>query len=322
MKKTFVLIWITFLILISAIGCKNNELVTNGQNLDNDNEQLRIGIVLKALDSEHWQTMKKGAEKAARDLGIDLIVRAPDKETNVAMQFRLIEDLMDQNVDAIGIAPCDSTAIIPIIEEAKQNNIHVFTIDTDADTDVVSFIGTDNFLAGKMAGERIIEVLGGKGNVVLITGVLEQQTHRDRRLGFKKAIEGTEIEIIEQRQANSDSELAMEEMNQLFESHEDIDAVFATNALMALGVLEAIEANEKTDEIKLIGFDIQQELLEGVKNGKVDSVIAQNPYDMGYETVQSAVNYLRGEPVEKRTDTGTELITVENVDKYKEQYCY
>ncbi|HYE81625.1 MAG TPA: sugar ABC transporter substrate-binding protein [Clostridia bacterium] len=323
MKKTFILIWITLLLLSSTTGCNKDEIVKNGQaDLNDAYEKLRVGVVLKALDSEHWQTMKKGADKAAKDLGVDVIVLAPDKEANVDMQFRIIEDLILHQLDAICIAPCDSANVTPIIKEANTKDIPVFTIDTNADTEVISFIGTNNYLAGKMAGERMLDILDGKGSIVLITGVLEQQTHRDRCLGFKEVLEGSEIKIIEQRQANSETELAMKVMNQLIKEHNNIDAVFVTNALMGLGVLEAINDNGKTDEIKVIGFDIQQELLESIKNGSVDSVIAQNPYSMGYDTVKAAVTYLRGGSVESYIDTGTELVTNQNVNKYIELFGY
>ena len=322
MRKTCILIWITLLLISLTTGCNNNDMVKNGQVDWGKYHKLRVGVVLKALDSEHWQTMKKGAEKAAKDFGADVIVLAPDKEANVDMQFRIIEDLIFHKLDAICIAPCDSTSVVPIIKEANLQNIPVFTIDTDADTDVVSFIGTNNYLAGKIAGERMIEILKGKGNIVIITGVPEQQTHRDRILGFKEAIEGSEIKIIDQRQANSDTELAMKVMNQLIREHKNIDAVFVTNALMGLGVLEALNANGEINKIKVIGFDIQQELMEGVKNRSVDSVIARNPYNMGYKTVRAAVTYLRGGSVERYIDTGTELITNKNVDQYKEIFGY
>lgn len=325
MKKMFGLFLVVFVTMSMFVGCGKTvtDETSNTKNETNKSadeqereEKLRIGIVLKALDSEHWLTVKKGAEKAAEEAGVEVVVLAPDKESNVEMQFRIIEDLIMQKVDALGIAPCDSQGVIPFIEEANNSGIPVFTIDTNADADVVSFIGTDNAMGGKMAGERIVEILGGKGKVALITGVPGQQTHRDRSSGFKQGVEGSEVELIAEQPANSESAMAMNVMENILQSTPDIDAVFCTNALMALGAMEAIDAKGKLGQVKIIGFDTQVDIMTAVKEGKVDSIVAQSPYNMGYETVKNAVKHVKGEQVSNRVDTGTDLITKENVDQY------
>ena len=120
----------------------------------NTKSKKKIGVVLKALDSEHWLTVKKGAEKAAEDEGIDVAVLAPEKESNVEQQFKIIENLIQKKVDALVIAPCDSTGVNPFIETANKLKIPVFTVDTNADADIVSFAGTDNKMGGKNWQEK------------------------------------------------------------------------------------------------------------------------------------------------------------------------
>ncbi|PAB59063.1 hypothetical protein CCE28_12325 [Anaeromicrobium sediminis] len=298
-----------------VVGCGAKE--TQTQETSNDVEKKsKIGVVVKALDSEHWLTVKKGAEDAAAETGVDVVVLAPDKESNVEQQFRIIEDLIQQKVDALAVAPCDSEGIVPFIEEANSNGIPVLTVDTNADANVVAFVGTNNTLGGKMAGERIVEIIGGEGKVALITGVPGQQTHRDRNAGFKEALKGTNIELVAEQPANSESALAMTVMENILQSNPDLKAVFCTNALMGLGAMEAIDAKGKLGDIKIIAFDTQTDVLNAIKDGKMDSVVAQSPYNMGYEAVKNAVKHINEEDVPKVVDTGTDLITEENVNEY------
>ncbi|WP_105616208.1 sugar ABC transporter substrate-binding protein [Vallitalea okinawensis] len=317
-----VIIWIVTIVIFSGIiglyFYKSFEGDTV-KEVESDNKKT-IAIVLKALDSQHWHSMKKGAEAAANDLDVNVIVLAPDKESNVEMQFQMLEDLISSEVDAIGIAPCDSAGVVPLIMKAQEKGIVVVTLDTNAQTEVLSFIGTDNYLAGKMAGERFVEILDGKGHVGLITGVIKQQTHQERVQGFKDAVEDTEIEIDWIKEADSNSVLAMKVMDdKLKESTgHKLNGVFATNALMTLGVLEAVQMSGQT--IKIIGFDLQMELFDSIDKGDIDSIIAQNPYGMGYEAVNTMMLSLNNEEVPTRVDTGTEVITNANVADYKKFY--
>jgi ribose transport system substrate-binding protein len=314
MKKILSVLLVVVLFVGILVGCSAPKEPEAQQPAD---KKLRIAVVPKALDSEFWLTVKAGAEAAAKEHDVELIVLAPDKEANVEQQFRIIEDLIQQKVDALCVAPCDSSGIIPFIEKANEANIPVFTVDTNADAEVVSFIGTDNKLGGKLAGERIIEKLGGKGKVALIVGVPGQQTMRDRAEGFKEALAGApDIELVAEQPANSERALAMTVMENILQANPDLDAVFACSTLMAMGAMEAIDAKGKLDDIVVVGFDTQTESLQAIKDGKIDALIAQSPYNMGYLGVDAAVKYLKGEKVSNRIDTGTELVTIENCDKY------
>lgn len=310
------------LMLISIVGCSDQNSNKSSQQANqteqSEAKKISIAVIPKALDSEFWLDVKQGAEKAAEENDINLTVLAPDKESNVEQQFRIIEDMIQKKVDALLIAPCDSAGVVPFIDKANEANIPVFTIDTNADGgDVVSFIGTDNVLGGKIAGERVIKLLNGKGKVALIVGVPGQQTMRDRASGFKEAIAtAPEIQIVAEQPANSERALAMTVMENILQANPDLNAVFACSTLMAMGALEAVEAAGKLDQVKVIGFDSQKESLEAIKAGKLDSLVAQNPFNMGYLGVKAAIDYINGKEVPKRIDTGTELVTIENVDKY------
>ncbi len=157
------------------------------------------------------------------------------------------------------------------------------TIDTDADTDAkLSFIGTDNKAGGAMAAARMIELLKDKQNakVAMITGVPGQQTMRDRSEGFKTAIAAAKnITLVTEQPADSDPGKALTVMENILTTYPDLDGVFILNATMTIGSLEAVaNANSK---VKIIGFDSSSDALKAVKDGKVDSVIAQRPLQYG-----------------------------------------
>lgn len=319
-KGVAVLISIFMIVLAILLWHGMSILLSSDVKQVDASEKHTLAIVLKALDSHHWKSMKKGAEDAAKELDINLIVLAPDKESNVEMQFQMIEDLIDNKVEAIGVAPCDSEKVVPLIHKALSQDIMVVTLDTNANSDVPTFIGTDNYLAGKMAGERMVELLGNEGELGLITGMIKQQTHKERVKGFRDAIATSNIQIQWMREANSSSEMAHDVMERMLIDSEAnaIEGVFVTNALMTLGVLEAVKNHDKA--IRIIGVDLQMELFNGIETGEIDSMIAQNPYGMGYRAVHTMVDGVRGMDVPIRIDTGTEMITKDNVGTYKQEY--
>jgi ribose transport system substrate-binding protein len=153
--------------------------------------------------------------------------------------------------------------------------------------------------------------------VAVIRGVLGVATHEERLAGFQEAIEQAPgIDVITIQPANSERPLGMTVMENLLTSHPDLNAVFVTNDQMALGAMEAIAARNSIGKVVLVGFDAGQEAVRAVKAGKMNAVVAQHPYEMGKQAVLAAIKVLKGEPVEKRIDTGTTLVTPENADEF------
>lgn len=282
-------------------------------------DQMVMAVVLKALNSEHWSMVKQGAEDAAEKHGIELIVLAPENETMNAMQNQMITDLIHGNIDGIAIAPTDSEGVASVIDEATLWDIPVFLLDTQAlsDEHVVSYIGTDNFLAGQLAGIRMVDILENQGNVAILAGSLEQKTHVDRVAGFMHMMDASDVNVHTIEVAMSDIDIAFEKTSDLI-SDGDLDAIFATNALMAIGAYEAIkDANAST---QIIGFDIEKQLLTYIDEGHVDSTVSQDPYTMGYKTVESFYNYSSGLAVENRIITSSTIVNQVNLDYYMRAY--
>jgi ribose transport system substrate-binding protein len=278
----------------------------------------RITIVPKALDSEFWQQLKRGAEDAAKEYpDVKLSLLAPQREINIDQQVNILEDQILKGVSALVVAPCGVAEIIPALEEAHAKKIPVLTVDTDVDWQhKLSYVGTDNRLGGKLAGEYMIKALDGNGRIAIIRGIPGVQTHEDRVGGFVEAIKtAPDIEIAVLQPANSERDLALTVMENILTSHPNLDGVFITSDQMALGALEAVDAHHLSGKLVIVGFDAGQEAIKAVSNGRLTAVVAQDPYNMGKQSFLAALQAAKGMPIDKRIDTGTMLIDNTNVDK-------
>ncbi|GBC78020.1 Ribose import binding protein RbsB [bacterium HR08] len=296
-------------LLFTGDGCRRTETT----------KTYRIAVVTKALDSEFWLTLKRGAEAAAREHPeVEVVVLAPEREINIDQQVALLEDQILKKVSALIVAPAGAAEVIPVLQRARASGIPVLLVDTDAPwPEKLSYIGTNNRFGGRLAGEYIVRALGGQGKVAVIRGILGVAAHEDRVAGFQEAIaRAPGIQLVTIQPANSERALAMTVMENILTSHPDLRAVFATNDQMALGAMEAIAARNLTGKIILVGFDATREAVRAVKAGQMHAVVAQHPFEMGRRAVEAAIRVLRGEPIEKHVDTGTTLVTRENADEF------
>ena len=264
-----------------------------------------------------WAAVEKGAKETAVAVGVELAVLAPPAETDVATQISQIEDQITKKVEAIIVAPTDVVGLNPTFDKAKAANIPVLFVDTKGDwADALTFIGTNNRNGGKLAGEFICEKLGNKGKAALITGVMSQQTHIDRIGGAEDALKACGITVAAQQPANSDQALAQTVMENILTANPDVNAVFASNDLMALGAMEAIKSAKKTG-IVVVGFDANPDAAASILAGEMSASIAESPYNMGKYGVEAAVKVLMGQTIDTNIDTGTEVVTVDNAADFK-----
>jgi len=294
-------------------------LLAGGCSRADRSKKLDIVLVTKALDSEFWQRMKSGAEAAARaDPGVRFAVLAPEREIYIDQQVSILEDQVLKKPAALAVAPAGVSEVIPVLEKARAAGIPVLIVDTDLPwPHKLSFIGIDNRLGGRLAGEYIMRVIGGKGKVAVIRGVLGVATQEDRLAGFRDVVAKVPgVECVAVQPANSERALGMSVMENILTSHPDLRAVFATNDQMALGAMEAIAARRLTGKVVLVGFDATREAVRAVEIGQMSGVMAQSAAEIGRRAVEEAIKAARGLPVEKRIELGTALVTKENVNEF------
>jgi ribose transport system substrate-binding protein len=312
MKKALILILFGIL-SITFISCQRGQEQAGGSP--------RIAFVMKTANNPFFIEMQKGAEAEAKKLGVTLIVQAAEREVDVEKQMQIIENLIQTKVAALCVTPSGSREIVPAIEKANRAGIPVVIVDTRVDpktmnestAKIATFIGSDNYEGGKLAGERIAKQLGGKGKVAVLEGIPGHETGDSRLKGFREALKAAPgIEIVASQTANWERDQGFNVLQNILQSHPDVQAVFACSDLMALGALEAIAAAKKTGQILVIGFDASDEARKAVLNGTMDATVAQSPAIMGAMAVENAYHLIKGEPVKAEMVVPIKLITKEN----------
>jgi ribose transport system substrate-binding protein len=278
--------------------------------------ELKIGYVPKTLDQEFWVTTEKGSLAGGRDDDAEVLVQAPTSETAVDEQIAIIENLLVQEVDALIAAPADSVLLEPVLTRASEE-VPVVLLDTDMPDweGKTSYVGSDNFAAGLRAGEYIKEQLKGSGTVGIVAGIPGSVPGDQREAGMREGIKGTDIEVVQEIAADFNRLQAVGAMEDILQNHPDVDAVFATNDQMALGAIEALQTRGREDAL-LVGVDGAVEATQAIIGGDMDASVAQNPYEMGQVSVETAVKAVNDEPVKERINTGLTLITEENAKEY------
>ncbi len=311
MKK---LLTMTLLILIALIGCQRGGDRAGGPP--------KIALVMKTANNPFFIEMQKGAEQAAQKLGVNLIVQAADREVDVEKQMQIVENLIQAKVGALCVTPSGSREIVPAIDKANRAGIPVLIVDTRVDEkalreshgQIATFIGSDNYEGGKLAGEFIAKRLGGKGKVAVLEGIPGHETGDSRLRGFREAIKAApEIQIVASQTANWERDQGFNVFQNILQAHPDVQAVFACSDLMALGAVEAIAAAKKTGQIIVVGFDALPEARKAVEQGTMEATVAQSPATMGELAVENAYRLLKGEKIEAEITVPIKLITKETV---------
>ncbi|CAM4383398.1 sugar ABC transporter substrate-binding protein [Paenibacillus alkaliterrae] len=277
------------------------------------NERTKVFVVLEGLDSEYWKIVESGAKKAFNDLNIDGKVLTPD--SIIPTKEKLLKNVLQQNPDALIVTPHNPSPIIPILTEYKENNIPVLFLDTEADwNDKTSYIGTDNPALGKKAGELLGSMLQPGDKIALIGGT--SQNADERIKGAKETLEAAGIITVTEQFDHVDdiaevrsvmSNILNMKMNQ---TNSDIKGVFATFDTLALKVLQITE--EKGLKIPVVGADGSMDMVKAIEAETLTATVTQNPYDMGYLSVEHALKAIKGETVEKTIDSGIDIITKDN----------
>ncbi len=308
-------IWLTLLALaLGAAGCHRGEPADSGKP--------RVALVLKTLNNPFFIEMQRGAREAADRLGVDLVVQAAERELDVEKQMQIIENLIQTRVDALCVTPSGSKEIIPAILKANRAGIPVLILDTKVDASAEqegarfdTFIGSDNYQGGRLAGQFILEQLGGKAKVAILEGIPGHETGDNRLRGFRDAIAGAPgVEIVASQPANWERDQGFNVFQNILEAHPEVDTLFACSDLMALGALEAIAAAGRTGEIRIIGFDALAEARQAIAEGTMLASIAQFSDEMGRLAVENALRRIRGEEIPSSIPVRIELITKEQVD--------
>ena len=272
---------------------------------------------MKAASNPFFARMEEGAQKAADSLGVNLLVGTITKETDIEQQISIIENMIVQSVQAILVAPADSKAIVNVLKKAQNQNIQIINIDNRIDSptaqaaglNIACYIGVDNKLGGQMAGDYLVALMGGKGNVAMLEGIRGVDNAKARKAGFLKSIEGTEIKLVASQSANWAQDEGLDVFSNMLQAFPNINGLFCANDMMALGAIQAIEQAGKTGEIFVTSYDNLKAAQQAILADKLFGTIEQHPEMMGFEGVVAAVDLIYGRTVPKEKLVQLELVT-------------
>src|SRR5687767_2813027 len=283
---------------------------------------LTIAVIPKGTTHTFWQSIRAGAERAGKELGVTIIWRGPLREDDRDSQVSEVQNFVSQGVSGIVLAPLDEAALVQPVTEAVNRKIPVVIFDSGLKgNDFVSFVATDNLKGGRLGGERLAQSLGGKGKVILLRYAEGHDSTGKREQGFLDAMKANPgIEVVSSNQyGGADVEGAYKKAESLLSSYKkpdgslSIDGIFTPNESGSFALLRVLQDNGWAGKIKFVGFDASPGLVKGLNDGAIDGLVVQDPVQMGYLAVKTMVAHLKGQPVEKWIDTGVHIATKENM---------
>jgi len=279
-------------------------------------EHLKFALVPKGTTHEFWQTVKAGAEAAAKEMNAEILFNGPSKENSVPEQMDIVRNYATQEVDGVAVAATDKSALVAPVKELLAKGIPVVVVDSAIEPDPsFSFIATDNVAAARLAAEEMGRLLNGKGKVAVLNFKKGSGTSDEREQGFLEGIKKFPgIEIVTQEYTESDVGMAVDKTESILSAHPELDGLFASNEPNVIGASKVLENRGKAGRVKLVGFDAAEAEIQGLQKGTVQALIVQDPFKMGYEGIKALVQIVRsqGKP-EKRIDTGAKVVTKDNM---------
>ena len=315
MNKTFFIAGLLFFSLITVTGCGTPNEEKDG---DISGKTITVAVIPKGTIHEFWKSIHAGAIKAARETGVNIIWKGPLREDEREEQLQVVETFIAGKVDAIVLAPLDDRSLVLPVREAQRMGIPTVVIDSNLTGDShVSFVATDNYNGGALAAQRVGELLNGRGNIIVLRYQEGSASNSNREEGFIAAIKSDfpEITVLSDNQyCGPTTESAYRTCETLLNRFDDIHAIFAPNEPVTFGCLRALQDRRLSGTIVLVGFDASEKLVEALESGEIHGLVLQDPINIGYLGVKTAVACLRGETIQKRYDTGVTIATPENMN--------
>lgn len=268
-----------------------------------------IGVVPQGRSHLFWQTIHAGAAAGGQERNVEILWNAPLTETDYNGQLQILDAMINRRVDAIALAPIDRKAMVGVVERAVGQKIPVVIFDSGLEGDAyVSWVATDNFAAGQLAADRMGEMLGGKGKVCIVAVQPGVASSVAREAGFEERVQEKfpGIQILDKRYGMADFSKSLAIAENMLTAHPGLDGLFASNESSTVGAAQALKGRKTAT--RLVGFDFSPNLIEDLSSGLIDSLVVQNPFEIGRRSVVAAVDAVEGKRVEKVQKLAPRLI--------------
>lgn len=278
---------------------------------------LTIAVIPKGTTHEFWKAVHAGASKAAKEHGVNILWKGPLKEDDLKSQIDIVQSMVAQGVSGIVLAPLNDKALVNAVKAAQEAKVPVVIFDSDLQSkDYVSFVATDNEGAGKLAADHLAKALGDKGKVIVLRYQEGSASTAARERGFLEGLKAGHpgITVVSANQyAGSTTESAFSASENLLAATKaaegGVNGVFCPNESTTFGMLLGLQKANLTEKVRLVGFDASEKLIGGLRDGKIEGLVVQSPFDMGETAVRTLVGHLRGVKAESRINTAVRVVT-------------
>jgi len=314
-----VAVWrLSLLIIVAIAGC------TGGRPGDSKAEKrpYRIAVIPKGTGHQFWKAVEAGALAADQQFD-DVVVtwKGPLSEGQTSDQIKTVESFIADRYDGICLAPLDADALRKTVDQAIAAGIPIVVFDSALRDNhgIVSFVASNNYKGGEMAADYLVELLHGKGKVMMLRYEINSASTEQREQGFLDRMKAhRDIELISiDRYAGPEEKRAIEKAENMLQSFGDqVDGIFCPNESTASGMLTALRRSPRglAGKVKFVGFDSGENLEKGLRQGFLHGTVLQDPYQIGYESVRVMRSHLRGKKVPQRIETRLTVAKHDDLD--------
>lgn len=305
------------MLAVSMAGCTETGTDTEGEA--GGEEAIKVGLVQINQQAIFFNQMNEGAQEAAEEAGVDLTIFNANDDP--AKQNEAIANFVTQGFDAIVIVAIDVEGVKPALQDAAAAGVKVVAVDAIVEDDsVLCQVGVDNKAAGEQIGQFVVDYIAENditNKNVGVIGALNSFIQNLRLDGFKSVVEANGVTITQIVDGQNQQEEAMAAAENLFTAQADTTLFYATGEPAMVGAVAAARSQDRTDDVKLFGWDLTAEVIRGIDDGFVAGVVQQDPKTEGYEAVMACKALVEGESVEPFIDVPITIVTSENVDDFR-----
>jgi ribose transport system substrate-binding protein len=281
-----------------------------------------IAVVPKATSHLFWLSVQAGALAAGEEYGVQIEWNGAAAETEYPRQIQIVDSFISRHVDGIALAPTERKALVGAVERAAKAGIPLTVFDSGLDTEnYMSFLATNNYEGGQMAGRALARLLNGNGKVGMVMHAPGSGSTMDRERGFEDVIkaEFPGIRIVASQFGQSDRSKAMAATENILTAHPDLDGLFASSEPSSVGASLALKSRSLGGKVFLVAFDSSDGMVDDLRSGVIAAMVVQDPYRMGHDAVKTLVDKLNGQTPPKRIDLSARVITKADLDKIEVQ---
>ncbi|GAE29414.1 sugar-binding protein [Halalkalibacter hemicellulosilyticus] len=276
-------------------------------------------LIGEEMNHDYWRLVGEGAKQTEERYDVFVEYKGPSR-SNPEEQLKLLDMAIKSKVDGM-IVQALNESFTPLINQAVNEGIPVMTIDTDSPESLrAAYIGTDNYVAGQLAGEALIEDTNGQATVGIITGSFDNTHHQLRVQGFKDTIEKVDgIDIVAVEESNITRVEAEEKAYTMLSEHDEITAMIGTSSWDGIGIVAAAQTLQKQESLYVMTFDPLEENIQLLETGELDAIVEQQPLEMGYRSIEMMLDLIQGDVVDEIYHTNASIIRRSNIDSWKRE---